>query len=379
MKNFSVLAAVAFLAGCPRGSQEQVFEDIPCTLVTEGYGPAGKVPIRVEEVASGLEVPWALAFLPGGDVLVTERPGRIRLLRGGTLVAAPVATVPLQDVGTEGGLLGLVLHPAFAQNRLFFIYTAQATNEVQLWRLSPDATTASFERVVFGGIPSGDFHSGGRLRIGPDGMLYVSTGDAKQPDLAQDLQSPAGKLLRLTPEGDVPADNPFPDSRTYLLGIRNVQGFDWSPDGRLYVADHGPTGEFLLTGLDEINLASAGDNLGWPDVHGCKTADARLTPSLVWDSAAPPGGAAVYRADLIPEWKGSLLVATLGARHLHRVRFADDAPARVVEHDVYLDGQYGRLREVAMGPDGALWVTTTNCDSYGDCPPEKDRILRVAR
>lgn len=352
-----------------------------CQLVEDGPGPAGSVPIRVETVASGLEIPWGIAFLPNRDVLVTERPGRIRLIREGTLVEQPVAVVDAVHEG-EGGLLGIALHPGFAQNRLFIVYfTAQGAggpiNRIQRYRLSEDGLSASAERILLDGIPARRFHDGGRLRIGPDGMLYAGTGDAGEPDRSQDQGSPAGKVLRITPDGAIPQDNPIPGNPLFLLGLRNVQGFDWFDAETLAVADHGPSGEFGRRGHDEITIARKGENLGWPTIFGCEEREGLVTPAISWVIAVPPGGLALYTSDSIPEWKGSVLVPSLGARHLHRIVFDPADRQRVQRHEVYLDGTFGRLREAIMGPDGALYLTTSNCDGRGSCPPEKDRILKV--
>ncbi|WP_224368938.1 PQQ-dependent sugar dehydrogenase [Hyalangium versicolor] len=374
-----VLAAVA--TSC-RKSQAQGTSP-SCILVEDGWGPDGNVPFTVDVVAEGLEVPWGIAFLPGGDALVTERPGRVRLLRGGVLQPQPVAQVPIAG-SSEGGLLGIAAHPDFAQNRQFYVYvTTEAAgrteNRVERWTLSEDHASATFERVIIDGIPIAQYHDGGRIRFGPDGMLYVGTGDAREPDHAQDAKSPSGKLLRLTPEGQVPSDNPFPGSPVFLLGIRNLQGWDWKDRETLYVTDHGPSGELMRRGHDEINVARAGENLGWPDIYSCETKSGQVSPSLTFKDAMPPGGASIYTGDAISEWKGSLLVGTLGSRHLHRVVFDAQEPRRVAKHEVYLRDTYGRLRDVLMGPDGHLYVTTSNCDGRGDCGPRKDLILRLKR
>jgi glucose/arabinose dehydrogenase len=377
------LAVLAAAPGCRRGGPSQDRTEGACVLVENGWGVEATTPFTVEVVAEGLEVPWGLAFLPGGDVLVTERPGRVRLLRGGVLQPSPVALVQTASDG-ESGLLGIAAHPDFATNRQFYVYVTteaggRTENRVERWTLSEDRASATFDRVVFGGIPSAVYHDGGRIRFGPDGMLYVGTGDARDPDLAQDPQSTAGKLLRLTPDGQVPSDNPFPGSPVFILGIRNTQGFDWKDRDTLYLTDHGPSGDTLRRGHDEVTLARAGDNLGWPEIYSCETQEGMVTPSLTFEDAAPPGGAALYTGDSIPEWKGSLFVGTLGSRHLHRVIFDEQDARRVMKHQMYLRNTHGRLREVVMGPDGHLYVTTSNCDGRGDCGARKDLILRLKR
>ncbi|KFE60808.1 PQQ-dependent sugar dehydrogenase [Hyalangium minutum] len=378
-----LLVALAVLAVTASGCRKAQAQAPYCLRVADGWGPDGTVPFTVDIVAEGLEVPWGIAFLPGGDALVTERPGRVRLLRGGVLQSQPVATLPIAS-SSEGGLLGIAAHPDFASNRQFYLYVTTAAggppeNRVERWTLSEDHASATFERVIFGGIPSATYHDGGRLRFGPDGMLYVGTGDAREPSLAQNAQSPSGKLLRLTPDGQVPADNPFPGSPVFLLGVRNTQGWDWKDRDTLYLTDHGPSGELMRRAHDEVNLARAGDNLGWPEIYSCEAREGMVTPSLTFGDAMPPGGASLYTGDAIPEWKGSLLIGTLGSQHLHRVMFDAKDPRVVAKHEVYLRDTHGRLRDVLMGPDGHLYVTTSNCDGRGDCGASKDRILRLRR
>lgn len=342
------------------------------------------MPIRVERVASGLEVPWGIAFLPGGDALVTERPGRLRLLRGGALEPDPVATVDVAARG-EGGLLGVAIDPDFAANRRFYLYATvdregRAVNEVTRWVLADDARSARREKVLLDGIAAERFHDGGRIRFGPDGHLYVGTGDAGDPSRSQDPASPNGKILRVTTDGEPAPGNPIAGNPVYVLGVRNVEAFDWRDDGTLVVADHGPSGELGRRGHDEVSLAAAGANLGWPAIYGCEAREGMVSPVLSTDEdAMPPGGASFHRGDAVPAWKGSLLVGTLGSRHLHRVVLAEDGT--LASHEAYLRGDppagLGRIREVVQGPDGALWVTTSNCDGRGTCPPEKDVVARI--
>jgi glucose/arabinose dehydrogenase len=353
-----------------------------CRLVENGFGPPGQVNVRLEEVVTGLDVPWGIAFLPNRDMLVSERSGRVRLVQNGTLRPQAVATVNVSDQG-EGGLLGIATHPDFVSNRFFYVYfTANANgsvvNRVERWRLSENSLSATRDRIIIDGIPVAQFHNGGRIRFGPDGMLYIGTGDARSPGLSQDVKSLAGKILRLTPEGQVPADNPFPGSPVYISGIRNTQGFDWVNPSTLWVSDHGPSGDLGRSGHDEVSIAQAGDNLGWPTIYRCESQQGLVTPAIVWQQALPPGGAAIYTGDAIPEWKGSLIVAALRAEQLQRV-VIDPQSNQVQLNEVYFQGQQGRLREAIMGPDGELYVTTSNCDGRGSCPPEQDKILRVTR
>ena len=196
-----------------------------------GFGPQGTAPTQVEEVVSGLKVPLGIGFLPNGDMLISERPSRLRLVQNGTLQPDPIATFG-SPVTVEGELLDIVLHPDFASNQYFYLYHTVGqggapTNRVERWRLAEDHRSARRDQIILDNIPATRFHNGGQLRFGPGGMLYVATGDAHNPDLSQDRSSQAGKILRLTPKGKIPADNPCPNSPVYLLGVGDVQGVDW--------------------------------------------------------------------------------------------------------------------------------------------------------
>jgi glucose/arabinose dehydrogenase len=332
---------------------------------------------------TGLEVPWGLAFLPNGDILVTERPGRIRLVAGGVLQPQSIATLQVGETG-EGGLLGIALHPNFASNRYFYVYytttkNGSGVNRVQRYIISNDRTSATPDKVLIDDIPSGTFHDGGRIKFGPDGYLYIGTGDAVNAPLAQDPSSPNGKILRLTPDGDIPSDNPQSGKPWFVGGIRNLEAFDWADFATIILADHGPSGEYQgRTGGDKVSFARRGDNLGWPTIWHCESKAGLVSPILTWNTATPPGGGAIYKGNKIPEWTGSFIVGTLGSKHLHRVAFNSSG---VTTHEVYLSGNppngYGRLRDVVSGPDGYLYVTTSNCDSRGSCPADKDYILRI--
>lgn len=381
----SAIFLLGIMAGCSRAPGGPT--DPSCILMTGSFGQKGQAEVKVETVATGLEVPWGIAFLPGGDMLVTERPGRIRAIRGGKLTP-PIAEIAV-STDNESGLLGIAAHPDFASNNLFYIYATveeggDRFNRVIRMRLAEDGLSAAQDKIIVDRIPGEKYHDGGRLRFGPDGMLYVGTGDAREPETSQDPNNLGGKILRVTPDGEVPADNPLPGKKVYLIGIRNTQGFDWFDDKKtMAVTDHGPSGDTGRSGHDEVNVVTAGQNLGWPTIYSCEARPGMVTPALTWEDAAPPGGAAFYRGNAIPEWKGSLLIGTLRSKHLHLVAFDPNRPGKVLKHEVYFQGDppngHGRLRDVIMGPDGQLYVTTSNCDDRGECGADKDKILRITR
>ncbi len=379
-----------------------------CQLVLDQDPPGqpGGTPLRVDVIAENLEVPWGLAILPNGDLLVTERPGRVRLIQAGEIVPEPVLEFGVSILpplgghpiaGSEGGLLGVTLHPEFAANRLFYIFynidnaDGVSVGRIERYALSADGRSATLDRLIMDGLPAGLHHQGGRMRIGPDGMLYVGVG-AYNPPEAQNPDTPAGKLLRMDLDGGIPADNPDPNSYVFASGIRNTQGYDWFDDRHIVMVDHGPSGFELdmpdLAGYDELNVVTAGDNLGWPVVWGCAAQEGLVSPVLMWEGSVPPTGATFYRGDRIPEWTGSFLFTTVGlnerftgrtmhGRHLHRVELDPDNPYTVVSHEMYLQNAYGRLRTIVEDADGYLYVMTSNCDNRGECPPEGDKILRI--
>jgi glucose/arabinose dehydrogenase len=327
---------------------------------------------RVGVIARGLEVPWDVAFLPSGAALVTERPGRVRLVAAdGRLRARPLARVPVAAVG-EGGLLGVAVDPDFAAGRRFVYLYATVGGEVQVQRWTLRAGRMRRAAAVLDGIRAGSVHDSGRLRFGPDRHLYVTTGDAGTGSLAQDRASRNGKVLRLRPaqyRGGRPAR-----PEVYALGLRNPQGLDWQPrTNRLLVTDHGPSGFDGPSGDDEVNAVRRGANLGWPLARGAAHAGFAAPLRVYPQTIAPSGLAFVRRGG--SSWSGDVLVAALKGRALRRLRLRG---GRVTGEETLLAGAYGRLRAVVEAPDGAIWVTTSNRDGYGSpVSASDDRIIRV--
>lgn len=347
----------------------------PATPVAEVLTAADGTRFSLETIVTGLEVPWSLAFAPDGRIFVTERPGRVRIVQNGVLLPDPALT--LDDVSAigESGLLGLALHPQFAANHLvYLVYTARRDSEAvnRLVRYREVANRLAERAVLLDGIAGATIHDGARVRFGPDGKLYVSMGDAAAADLAQQISSPNGKILRLNDDGTTPADNPFA-SPIYSYGHRNPQGIDWHPvTGDLWETEHGATAN------DEVNRIDAGRNYGWPVIEASATRPAMETPVIFFaPTSVAPSGASFYRGTAIAGFRNDFFFATLAGRHLHRVRLDPSDPRRVLAHERLLEGRFGRLRDVVSGPDGALYVSTSNRDGRGSPAPDDDRIVRL--
>ena len=332
------------------------------------------VRVRADAIASNLEVPWALAFAPDGRLFVAERPGRVRIVTPSTSQSQLALT--LDDVFRQGeaGLLGLALAPDFAATRLVYLYYTAvvgngAVNRIVRYR---EAGGQLAERaVLLDNIPAGTIHDGGRLRFGPDGLLYATAGDASNSSLAQDPASLAGKFLRLERDGLAPRANPF-GSPVFSWGHRNPQGFDWHPaTGDIWATEHGNSGN------DEINVIRAGVNYGWPTIEGAQTFPNMEPPVTSFSPSIAPSGAAFYQGTPFPSFVGNLFAATLRGTHLLRL-VVDAQGRRVTRQERLLEGTFGRLRDVVVGPDGYIYICTNNRDGRGSPASADDRIIRLS-
>ncbi|MBR9988609.1 MAG: PQQ-dependent sugar dehydrogenase [Gemmatimonadetes bacterium] len=355
--------------------QEPAFEG-----QTRACAAVSNVVFDVDVVARGLVHPWAVAPLPGGDLLVTERPGRLRIVSASGTIGQPITGLPEVDARGQGGLLDVTLSPAFAtDNRIYWSYAEPRSGgngtAVATGVLSLDRRSVQNAAVIFRALPTydGRLHFGSRVVFGPDGTLFITTGersDARMRLHAQQRDNHLGKILRINPDGSVPSDNPFTNEsgaqpEIWTLGHRNTQAAAFDPEGRLWIIEHGPRGG------DELNLVQRGRNYGWPvqaygieyrgdPIAGASTEpDGYEQPVYYWDPVIAPSGAMFYTGDAFPGWHGSLFVGGLADRRL--VRLEIDG-ARVTGEEHLLRDRNQRLRDVAQGPDGLLYIVTDEDD-----------------
>ncbi|WP_338043628.1 PQQ-dependent sugar dehydrogenase [Paenibacillus hamazuiensis] len=342
-------------------------------------------PYERQLVADRLDVPWDMAIAPDGRIFVTERPGAIRVIEKGKLREEPVYR--FNDTfytKSEAGLLGITLDPNFASNRYMYVYhTYRSGNQIKnrVVRLVEKDNAARIDKVLLDDLPGENIHDGGRIRFGPDGMLYVTNGDANDRPMAQDVTRLGGKIMRIQPDGGVPKDNPFAGSPVYSLGHRNPQGLAWHPVTKeLFSSEHGQSAH------DEINRIEPGGNYGWPYIEGDRTEPAandksklgpgKLIAPIVHskeETWAPSGITFVSRGP----WKGNLLVACLRGTRLLRIELGSDNRT-VKQVDTLLKDELGRIRNVVEGPDGSIYVMTNNRDGRGQPKPDDDKLIRFA-
>lgn len=343
--------------------------------VTDTILTGDGVRLGVQVLVTNVEIPWALAFAPDGRLFFTERRGRVRVVQNGQLLAQPALTLPDTIQSGEGGLLGFAFHPGFAQNRFVFLAytrrgpTGQIANRVMRFRETNN--TLVEPTILLDNLPADNSHDGARVRFGPDGKLYVTIGDITTPDLAQDLSVYAGKILRINDDGTTPADNPY-GSPVWTWGHRHPQGIDWNPTtGEMWATEHGPSGN------DEVNLIERGRNYGWPVIQGLQTRPDMVTPVLFFNPAVAPSGLSFYTSTRIPQFRGNFFFATLRGMHIHRVVLDAGNSTVPAAQERLFEGRFGRIRDVIMGADGALYFCTSNRDGRTTPVSTDDRIARI--
>lgn len=331
-------------------------------------------PYTIEVIAENLPVPWAIDISNEGNIYFTERTGTIRIIENGKLNPQPLTTfsAPFVSKG-EGGLMGIALDPNFSQNHYIYVmHSYSEGNQIynRVVRLVKNNNRAFIDRTILDKIPGGQIHNGGRLKIGPDKKLYITTGDAGNSALAQDPTSTAGKILRIELDGSIPKDNPFINSPIYSLGHRNPQGLSWNSKNVLYSSEHGQLAH------DEINIIQPGANYGWPLVQGNEeSTEVMIQKPLIHsgeDTWAPSGITFINQGP----WQGKLLVATLRGQQLLSISLnGNGTVVRNVES--WFKNEYGRLREVVFWKDGSIYLTTNNRDGRGNPNITDDKIIRL--
>ncbi|MBI4429819.1 MAG: PQQ-dependent sugar dehydrogenase [Ignavibacteriales bacterium] len=336
---------------------------------------------RVETVLTGLEIPWSLVFDAEGNLYFTERPGRLKLLKKGESKPALVAHLENVVHRGEGGLMGLAFHPEFAKNR--FVYLSFTTrdrgdliNKVVRFVLTGNNLIDPGDIVPR--LPASSVHNGCRIRFGPDGKLYVSTGDAADRELAQDRNSLAGKILRLNDDGSIPVDNPRKNSPVYAIGLRNPQGIDWHPSAALlFETEHGPSGFDGPGGGDEVNIIDAGKNYGWPEIHHKMKKAGMQSPLLEYSPAVAPASGAFYKSSVIAQFKNNFFIGCLRGQKIIRVVLDEENPRKVIRQEYLLEAEFKRIRDISEGPDGYLYFSTSNRDGRASPFAADDRIMRI--
>jgi glucose/arabinose dehydrogenase len=374
--------SITLLSACQFQTPETIPEvrNPPSNNEAPASEPVIAEPI-VEEFVSGLEIPWDMAFTSDERMLITERPGRLRVVNSGKLETEPLHTFPEVSSTGEEGLMSVELDPDYPKNKWIYLSMAYMNNgvmKVKVVRFTDSGNHLENETPIIDELPAARYHAGCRLAFGPDGKLYISVGDALERDQAQNLNTLNGKILRLNKDGSVPADNPFENSPIWSYGHRNPQGIDWNDEnGEMYSTEHGPSTFDGPPGGDELNHIIKGGNYGWPLVSHDRTAEGTIPPMIQFTPAEPPGSVLVYSGKAFPQFKNNIFFGSLGGEGLLRLEINPNQPDKVLSHEKMPQVDFGRIRNVIEGPDGFIYFSTSNRDGRGSPASDDDHIFRI--
>jgi glucose/arabinose dehydrogenase len=365
---FPLIIIIVLSFGCSKKSESQLF--------------IGNTPIDTNTIVTGIETPWEILWGPDNYIWFTERPGRVNRLNPETGNKQLILTIDDAFEYGEAGLLGMALHPDFSSSPwvyLVYNYTDGSAIKERLVRYIWNGSVLEQGSTLINNIPANSFHNGSRLVFGPDNKLYMSTGDAGNTSSSQNMNSLAGKILRINPDGTIPSDNPNPASYIWAFGLRNSQGLAFTPQGFLYGSEHGPNSD------DEFNLLEANRNYGWPSVNGFCDLPDEITfcqannvkePLYAWTPTLAVAGIDYYNHAAIPEWQGSMLMVALKASKMVSLKLSADGQS-VTEVANWFDGYWGRLRDVCVSPDGRVFIAVSNRDGRGTPRAGDDRIVEI--
>jgi glucose/arabinose dehydrogenase len=377
MKMYSVIfSALLLLSACKSSTRDNY-------VSKDSAKESLKSAIGLEVVAENLFVPWSIVFTSKDRMLFTERDGKLRVIEKGELLIDPLHVFKEVSIGGEEGLMGLVLDPSYAENKFIYLSCAYPVGkklEVKVVRFRDEGKTLSGEKIIIDHLPGAHLHCGCRLRFGPDGKLYITTGDAGERQFVQDKNNLYGKILRLNPDGSIPSDNPYPNNPLWSWGNRNPQGIDWYPGTNiLFETEHGPSGFDGGTGGDEVNIIEKGKNYGWPVIMHYERKEGMETPPLEFTPAVAPASGMFYRSGIIPEFKNNFFFGCLRGSGIMRVVVDEKDPTKILSHQMLPEVNVGRIREVTEGPDGAIYFSTSNMDGRGAMRDGDDKIYRIVR
>ncbi len=337
--------------------------------------------LSISIVAENLYVPWSIVFTDSNRILVTERNGKLRVIENGKLLDKPLKIFEEVSSNGEEGLMGLALDPDYKNNRhIYLSYAYEKGNglKVRVVRFTDGTDGLSDEKIILDNLPAERYHAGCRLRFGPDGKLYITTGDAGERELAQDVNSLYGKILRINSDGSIPEDNPFKGNPVWSYGHRNSQGIDWYPGTKImYSTEHGPSGFDGPGGGDEVNIIVKGGNYGWPVVSHRESKEGMISPVLEFTPAIAPASGMFYKSDKIPQFKNNFFVGCLRGNTIMRVIIDKDDPTKILSHEKLEGINLGRIRDITEGPDGAIYFSTSNRDGRGSVRDGDDKIMKL--